>query len=49
VSAWGFTGMFKGAIIMAVLYTLLQSWVDVKNNSGKTELQIDPDAPLVGG
>jgi predicted PurR-regulated permease PerM len=25
--AWGFTGMFKGAIIMAVFYTILQSWL----------------------
>jgi len=25
--AWGFTGMFKGAIILAVFYTLFNSWV----------------------
>ena len=25
--AWGFTGMFKGAIILAVFYTILQSWL----------------------
>lgn len=25
--AWGFTGMFKGAIILAVFYTVLQSWL----------------------
>jgi predicted PurR-regulated permease PerM len=24
---WGFTGMFKGAIIMAVFYTVLHSWL----------------------
>jgi predicted PurR-regulated permease PerM len=47
MSAWGFTGMFKGAIIMAVLYTLMQSWVDFKSKSTDTDLNIDPDAPLV--
>jgi predicted PurR-regulated permease PerM len=26
MTAWGFTGMFKGAIIMAIFYTLMQSW-----------------------
>jgi predicted PurR-regulated permease PerM len=25
--AWGFTGMFKGAIILAVFYTIIQSWL----------------------
>ena len=25
--AWGFTGMFKGAIILAVFYTLFNSWL----------------------
>jgi predicted PurR-regulated permease PerM len=25
--AWGFTGMFKGAIILAVFYTILNSWL----------------------
>ena len=28
--AWGFTGMFKGAIIMAVFYTLFNSWAKPK-------------------
>lgn len=27
MAAWGFTGMFKGAIILAVFYTILQSWL----------------------
>ncbi len=31
MAAWGFTGMFKGAIIMAVFYTLMQSWTEGKN------------------
>lgn len=26
--AWGFTGMFKGAIILAVFYTLFNSWLE---------------------
>ncbi len=26
--AWGFVGMFKGAIILAVIYTLVKSWLD---------------------
>lgn len=28
--AWGFTGMFKGAIILAVFYTLFNSWLKPK-------------------
>ncbi len=39
MSAWGFTGMFKGAIIMAVFYTLLQTWLDVKNQSTNSETE----------
>lgn len=30
ISAWGFTGMFKGAIIMALLYTIFNSWLEKK-------------------
>lgn len=30
LSAWGFTGMFKGAIILAVFYTLFTSWLEKK-------------------
>jgi predicted PurR-regulated permease PerM len=26
--SWGFTGMFKGAIILAVFYTVLTSWLE---------------------
>jgi predicted PurR-regulated permease PerM len=26
MAAWGFTGMFKGAIVLAVAYTIFQSW-----------------------
>ena len=32
MAAWGFTGMFKGAIIMAVSYTLFQAWFNVQKN-----------------
>jgi predicted PurR-regulated permease PerM len=28
LAAWGFTGMFKGAIIMSVFYTLFNSWLE---------------------
>ena len=31
MTAWGFTGMFKGAIIMAIFYTLMQSWNRYEN------------------
>lgn len=31
VAAWGFTGMFKGAIIMAVAYTIFISWLKERN------------------
>jgi predicted PurR-regulated permease PerM len=31
MSAWGFTGMFKGAIIISVFYTVFNSWLDKKN------------------
>ncbi|MCU0403580.1 MAG: AI-2E family transporter, partial [Chitinophagaceae bacterium] len=27
MTAWGFTGMFKGAIVMALFYTLIQGWI----------------------
>ncbi|HEY4062723.1 MAG TPA: AI-2E family transporter [Puia sp.] len=30
LAAWGFTGMFKGAIILAVFYTLFNSWLEKK-------------------
>lgn len=30
LAAWGFTGMFKGAIIMAVCYTIVNSWLERK-------------------
>lgn len=36
LAAWGFTGMFKGAIILAVFYTLFNSWVDKRNAPAAT-------------
>lgn len=35
LSAWGFTGMFKGAIILAVFYTLFNSWLEKSNLSSR--------------
>ena len=35
LSAWGFTGMFKGAIILAVFYTLFNSWLEKNSLSTK--------------
>ena len=43
MTAWGFTGMFKGAIILAVFYTLMQSWMAYQQTSGKKEI-MDPAA-----
>jgi predicted PurR-regulated permease PerM len=45
MSAWGFTGMFKGAIIMAVFYTLLQSWLDFDRQSNNSEQKTETIAP----
>ena len=36
LAAWGFTGMFKGAIVVAICYTVFNSWLEKKNN-GKEE------------
>ena len=33
VAAWGFTGMFKGAIILAVFYTVFTTWLQKKSYS----------------
>lgn len=33
MSAWGFTGMFKGAIVLAVSYTLFTSWAKRKGSA----------------
>ncbi|WP_142687885.1 AI-2E family transporter [Chitinophaga polysaccharea] len=32
MAAWGFTGMFKGAIIVAVFYTVFTSWLERKDS-----------------
>ena len=33
MTTWGFTGMFKGAIILAVFYTLFNSWLKPKTQT----------------
>jgi predicted PurR-regulated permease PerM len=33
LAAWGFTGMFKGAIILAVFYTVLTTWLERKQGT----------------
>lgn len=35
--AWGFTGMFKGAIILAVFYTVFNSWLEKAKYSNREE------------
>jgi predicted PurR-regulated permease PerM len=39
MSAWGFTGMFKGAVMLALVYTLFTTWDE----------NTEPDAPVVAG
>ena len=41
LAAWGFTGMFKGAIILSVFYTLFDSWLEKRNGPNLTA----PDGP----
>ncbi len=36
--AWGFTGMFKGAIILAVFYTVLHSWLGKREKAVPVEV-----------
>jgi predicted PurR-regulated permease PerM len=31
LAAWGFTGMFKGAIILAIFHTVFNSWLEKKS------------------
>jgi predicted PurR-regulated permease PerM len=45
LAAWGFTGMFKGAIILSVFYTLFTSWVDKRSAPVAPNT---PVAPVVG-
>jgi predicted PurR-regulated permease PerM len=33
LAAWGFTGMFKGAIILSVSYTLFDSWLETRSHN----------------
>ncbi|WP_217605659.1 AI-2E family transporter [Chitinophaga sp. GbtcB8] len=36
LAAWGFTGMFKGAIILAVFYTIFTSWLQRRREPAST-------------
>lgn len=31
MAAWGFTGMFKGAIVLSLFYTLFNSWISINS------------------
>jgi predicted PurR-regulated permease PerM len=44
IAAWGFTGMFKGAIILTVFYTIFTSWLERKNIKNSDE----PIVPAAG-
>jgi predicted PurR-regulated permease PerM len=35
LAAWGFTGMFKGAIILSLAYTLFDSWLEKRNTPNR--------------
>ncbi len=39
LAAWGFTGMFKGAIIVAIFYTVFTSWLEKKDDTVAEKLQ----------
>jgi predicted PurR-regulated permease PerM len=32
LAAWGFTGMFIGATTLAILWTVLQTWLGMRDN-----------------
>ncbi|MEP6948227.1 MAG: AI-2E family transporter [Ginsengibacter sp.] len=40
IATWGFTGMFKGAIILAVFYTIFTSWLEKKRIDTKDEVAV---------
>ncbi|WP_354357440.1 AI-2E family transporter [Pedobacter sp. UYP30] len=40
LAAWGFTGMFKGAIVMAIAYTVFTKWLE--NRKRESELERAP-------
>lgn len=40
MSAWGFTGMFKGAVVLAVMYTIFKTWT----RGNATALAVDENA-----
>jgi len=42
LAAWGFTGMFKGAIILSVFYTLFNSWLEKSNIPARPSRPVHP-------
>ena len=42
IAAWGFTGMFKGAIILAVFYTIFNSWLEKKRHVSEDKISLKP-------
>jgi predicted PurR-regulated permease PerM len=43
LAAWGFTGMFKGAIITAIFYTIFNSWLERKNIASEIVIVPSPN------
>ena len=37
LAAWGFTGMFKGAIVMAIAYTVFTKWLEKRKSESEFE------------
>jgi predicted PurR-regulated permease PerM len=43
LTAWGFIGMFKGAIITSIMYTVFHSWLENKEKMKAVDSQINSD------
>jgi predicted PurR-regulated permease PerM len=44
MAAWGFTGMFKGALVLAIFYTLIQTWTTRKNGTDTDQEAAENDS-----
>jgi predicted PurR-regulated permease PerM len=44
MAAWGFTGMFKGALVLAIFYTLIQTWTTRKNGNSTDQEASENDS-----
>ena len=44
LAAWGFTGMFIGATTLAILWTVLQTWLGAKENPACTANSANPNS-----